>query len=181
MLVDILLVITIIVFIILILAIVLGERNRKRRLEEIRRQVLGGDFITAEQFEINRTNGALGYPNISNSDTSGCYVILIFDVPVMDGNYEDYCHGYIGQSENVVFRVHSHLTGNGNGDVYADKRYGKHLYIKIITCPVEELNSLEVKLIAAFDWNRLYNKSKGGGVGHKGIPDKEYSGTFQFK
>ena len=152
--------------------------NRKRN-EEIKQRVYSGRFMTAEEFEKDRLiKGFTGNYGSRYSDTSGCYIILIFDRPVTDGDFERYRNGYIGQSINVISRVHNHLNGKGNGDVYADIKYGKYVYVKIITCPISELNSLEVKLIRAFDRNRLYNRSKGGGAKHEGIPDRQYSGSY---
>lgn len=160
----------------------LGPVINRGKNEEIRQRVYSGMFMTADEFEKDRmVNGFAGNYGSRYSDTSGCYIILIFDRPVTDGDFENYRNGYIGQSINVISRVHSHLTGKGNGDVYADRKNGKYLYVKIITCPVSELNSLEVKLIGAFDWKRLYNKSRGGGAKHEGIPDKSYSGTYSVK
>ncbi len=177
--VDMILVAVILLIILFFVLSVLGDRERRRRNEEIRKRVLGGTFLSADQFESDRAYSGLGDLSDPDSDVSGCYVILIFEAPVMDGNYDGYWHGYIGQSIHVVSRVHSHLTGSGNGDVYADRKYGKHVYVRIVTCPVAELNSLEVRLIAAFDWDRLYNKSRGGGVQHTGVPDEDYSGGFR--
>ena len=159
---------------------VIGGVVKRYRNEEIKSRVFNGSFMSAEQFERDRMiKGFAGNYGSKYSDTSGCYIILIFDRPVTDGNYECYRNGYIGQSINVVSRVHNHLTGKGNGDVYADRKNGKYLYVKIITCPVAELNSLEVRLIEAFDWKRLYNKSRGGGTRHEGIPDRSYSGGYR--
>lgn len=157
----------------------LGPVLNRGRNEEIRQRVYSGRFMTADEFEKDRmVKGFTGNYGSRYSDTSGCYIILIFDRPVTDGDFDNYRNGYIGQSINVISRVHNHLTGKGNGDVYADRKNGKYVYVKIITCPISELNSLEVRLIKAFDWERLYNKSKGGGAKHEGIPDRSYSGTY---
>ena len=169
----------ILMLLLLISPLAIGAIVKKRRNEKIKERVFSGSFIPAEQFEKDRlVRGFAGNYGSKYSDTSGCYIILIFDRPVTDGDYECYRNGYIGQSINVISRVHNHLTGKGNGDVYADMKIGKHVYVKIITCPVAELNSLEIRLIAAFDRNRLYNKSKGGGSKHGGVPDRQYYGKY---
>ena len=157
----------------------LGPLINSGRNERIRERVFSGRFMTAEEFERDRmVKGFAGNYGSRYSDTSGCYVILIFDGPVAGGDFGGYRNGYVGQSVNVIARVHSHLTGKGNGDVYADRKNGKHVYVRLITCPVEELNSLEVMLIGAFDWKRLYNRNRGGGSRHGGVPDRPYSGTL---
>jgi hypothetical protein len=37
---------------------------------------------------------------------------------------------YIGKSTNVFIRINSHFTGKGNGDIYADWKYGDSFKIK---------------------------------------------------
>ncbi|MBE6528182.1 MAG: sel1 repeat family protein [Thermoplasmata archaeon] len=157
----------------------IGEANKRSNNERIRDKVFSGNFIPADEFDREWVvKGFAGNYGSKYNDGPGCYIILMFDAPVNDGDYSDYINGYIGQSVNACARVHNHLNGKGNGDVYADRKNGKHLYVKIISCDRSELNSLERQLIASFDKNRLYNKNKGGGVKHGDIPDRTYSGSY---
>ena len=72
---------------------------------------------------------------------------------------------YVGQSVRVFARVKQHFTGHGNGDVYADFKYGDSFTIK--TIPLAEsgyqsLNDLERDAIEAFDaHSKGYNMTKG--------------------
>lgn len=72
---------------------------------------------------------------------------------------------YIGQGKKVLDRVNMHFTGKGNGDVYADYKYGDGFTIKIIGLKhsgYRSLNALERDAIAAFDsCAKGYNKTKG--------------------
>ena len=95
---------------------------------------------------------------------SGCYVILIFEEPVTDGCYLGYDDIYIGQSVNITKRVHQHFSGKGNGDVYADIKYGKSVYVLLIPCEREEMNDLEKALISEFESTDSYNATAGGGM-----------------
>lgn len=157
----------------------LGSVFRSRKNQEIRDRVFSGSFMTASEFNNSWVKkGFTGNYGSKYGDGPGCYIILMFSRPVVNGDYSQYEHGYIGQSVNACSRVRNHLTGKGNGDVYADLRNGKCVYVKVISCDVAELNDLEIKLIGAFDWKRLYNKSKGGGSKHEGKPDRHYSGNF---
>ena len=61
--------------------------------------------------------------------SAGCYVILIFNKYVKNGRFDKYENVYVGQSIWVENRVHNHLIGKGNGDVYADVKYGKKVYV----------------------------------------------------
>lgn len=53
---------------------------------------------------------------------------------------------YVGQGTQVFNRVNSHLTGKGNGDVYADYKYGDEFSIRIIPFQgsgYDSINALE--------------------------------------
>ena len=72
---------------------------------------------------------------------------------------------YVGQGKKVLDRVNMHFTGKGNGDVYADNKYGDEFTIKIIGLKhsgYRTLNALERDTIATFDaYAKGYNKTKG--------------------
>ena len=178
---EILLVLVVAFSILLIFALpYLGESVKYARNQPIRDMVFSGDFITADRFESDWIHkGFFGNYGSKYVDGPGCYIILMFNSPVSGTDYSHYVNGYVGQSINVCSRVHNHLNGKGNGDVYADRKAGKYLYVKIIPCSKSELNDLEIRLIAAFDFNRLYNRSKGAGSKHEGIPDSRYRGNFE--
>jgi len=88
---------------------------------------------------------------------------MIFDDFVNDNNFMDYENIYVGQSVNVCKRVHTHFNGKGNGDVYADIKYGKKVYVRIVPCGKERLNIVEKELIRAFNATNSYNNTQGGG------------------
>lgn len=72
---------------------------------------------------------------------------------------------YVGQSINVVERAKHHLTGKGNGDVYADFKYGDSFEVVLIdinNTNYSNLNDLERYTIAAFRaYDKGYNKTRG--------------------
>ena len=94
----------------------------------------------------------------------GVYVILIFNKRVRGGNFYNYRDVYVGQSKTMANRVHNHLIGKGNGDVYADVKYGKYVYIQLNYCNYGEMNDLEKKLIKKYNAQESYNNTKGGGI-----------------
>lgn len=126
--------------------------------KRIRSIIYEGKFITAGDFLDHWLE------DFKPNDRPGCYVILIFNKPVTKGDFSCYKNAYIGQSVKVFARVHSHLTGHGNGDVYADLRSKKSIYVQIKHCSEESLNDMEKALIDSFDYRRLYNKTSGGGT-----------------
>lgn len=61
---------------------------------------------------------------------------------------------YVGQSVRVLSRINQHLTGHGNGDVYADFKYGDDFTVSTIPMMgsgYQSLNDLERDAIAAYD------------------------------
>lgn len=72
---------------------------------------------------------------------------------------------YVGQSMNVFKRVNNHLTGHGNGDVYADFKYGDEFTIRMIALENSghrTLNELERNTIMTYDaCSKGYNKTRG--------------------
>lgn len=74
-------------------------------------------------------------------DKPGCYIILIYKRRPLYHTVQKckrYNEVYVGQSVNMYKRVYNHLTGHGNGDVYADVKYGKYVYVKFIACYHEQ-------------------------------------------
>lgn len=72
---------------------------------------------------------------------------------------------YVGQGKQVLNRVNNHFTGKGNGDVYADYKYGDIFSIKMIALEKSgcmTLNELERKTIARYNaFSKGYNKTRG--------------------
>ena len=122
-------------------------------------------FIYYEDFEANwisKWKGNKGIDGYKLRERSGCYVILIFNRWVRHGNYSNYRDVYVGQSSYMYSRVHDHLNGAGNGDVYADVKYGKKVYVMFIPCKRSEMNHIEKELIEKYDATSSYNTTKGG-------------------
>ena len=75
---------------------------------------------------------------------------------------------YVGQATRLFFRINQHLTGSGNGDVYADYKYGDKFWIRIIPLTkskYNDLDKLERDTIKMFDsYNHGYNKTHGNNV-----------------
>lgn len=72
---------------------------------------------------------------------------------------------YVGQAKRIFFRLNQHFTGHGNGDVYADYKYGDDFAIKIIKLSesgYSDLDKLEKDLIDKYDaYNSGYNRTSG--------------------
>lgn len=133
----------------MIMSIIGNSMKRTRRKKEIARKIETVSAITPQEFlDIKRE---LGHKIVF----SGVYIIynVTKDKP------------YVGQSKNVFQRVQSHLTGHGNGDVYADYKYGDQFTIKMIDLTktdFQSLNELErycIKVCKAYE--KGYNKTQG--------------------
>ena len=152
----------IIFFVILMLLLAFIENRKKNKLK---REIYSGKFLYYKDFEqrwIISDSKEKSRTGFKYEDGPGCYVITIYHRPVKHKNWDKYENIYIGQSINVCQRVHNHFNGKGNGDIYADIKYGKYVYVRFIRCEKEEMNDLEKELIATFNATSSYNKTKGG-------------------
>ena len=143
-----------------------ARKEEEARMQMIRQTVYSQEFMPIDQFESNwiihpnsKYQNGMG---LKYEDGPGCYIITIYSSPVTDGHFESYDNIYVGQSVKVYQRVHNHLNGKGQGDVYADRKNGKYLYVQIIRCDASELSTNERNLIAAFHATDSYNKTRGG-------------------
>ena len=72
---------------------------------------------------------------------------------------------YVGQAQYIFDRVNAHFTGKGNGDVYADYKYGDEFTIKMISLEesgYSSLNELERHTIMTYNaFSKGYNKTRG--------------------
>ncbi len=114
--------------------------------------------VTPKQFFVirNASNGGRGNRHISTSrDFQGVYILY---------NHTKNMY-YVGQSVKVLRRVNAHFTGHGNGDVYADFKYGDDFTIKMIkleTSGFKTLNELERNTIKTYGaFSKGYNKTRG--------------------
>jgi len=73
---------------------------------------------------------------------------------------------YIGQGRRVFDRVNDHFSGRGNGDVYADHKYGDLFTIRMLALRgsgFSTLNDLEKSAILTYNsYAKGYNKTRGG-------------------
>ncbi len=137
------------------------SRSRERTVQ---RNVRGSRILSSEQFEKNWIISEKSQKGYKYEVFSGCYVIFVFEHPVTNGNYRRFDDIYIGQSVNVTRRVHGHFTGKGNGDVYADIKYGRSVYVELVPCDREDMNETEKALIEVFHATESYNATQGGGM-----------------
>ena len=139
-----------------------------RRLVKTKEEICRDSFVYYKEFE----KCWIGAPTSKDGardgfkyqDGSGCYIITIYSDRVTDGNWRKYENVYVGQSKMVYQRVHNHFNGRGNGDVYADIKHGKWVYVSFVRCEDHELNDTEIKLIAICNARKSYNKTRGGSV-----------------
>ncbi len=72
---------------------------------------------------------------------------------------------YVGQAQSVLQRINQHLTGHGNGDVYADYKYGDRFTVTSIRLRGSgfgTLNDLERHAISVYNaYSKGYNKTRG--------------------
>lgn len=154
-----------IVAITVVLSIVCAKKLEKER-GRIRDNVYKGGFISAEEFQRDwismRANGRKGTAGYKYEDGPGCYVIESFPAGIEHPDFEHPNEVYVGQSLHICNRVRNHLNGKGNGDVYADVREGKPVFVHLERCEESQMNDLERRLIDAFHATESYNSTRGG-------------------
>ena len=139
------------IFIVAIVVIIFAAIIDTKQKERIREDIYTSKFLYYKEFEnrwiISSGSGKYGTrTGFKYEDGCGCYVIEIYTHPVENNEWKDYENIYIGQSLKVCQRVHNHLTGKGNGDVYAYIKNGKYVYVSFVKCTESEMNSMEKNL-----------------------------------
>ncbi|MCM1494263.1 MAG: GIY-YIG nuclease family protein [Bacteroides sp.] len=127
-------------------------KNKVRKLADNALEVTPQEFFRIR----NSSNGGRGKKHISTQyDFAGVYILY---------NHTKNMY-YVGQGKKVFQRVNNHFTGHGNGDVYADYKYGDDFTIKMIALEnngFSTLNELERNTIATYDaYSKGYNKTQG--------------------
>ena len=149
-----------IIFTVVLIVIIL--RITEKQKAKIREQIEGLANNTLEmspqEFIEMRTKsfGGRGHPSYAlTMNFAGVYILF---------NKTKNLY-YVGQGQQVLNRVNAHFTGHGNGDVYADYKYGDTFTIKIIgleNSGCATLNELERKTIMTYNSvAQGYNKTRG--------------------
>ena len=134
----------------IIRTIVVSAKIRKLKSNSI-------EVTPKEFFRIrNASNGGRGRKHIStDKEFEGIYIIY---------NHTKKMY-YVGQAKKVFQRVNNHFTGKGNGDVYADYKYGDDFTISMIALKnsgFKTLNELERSAIKEYSaYSKGYNKTRG--------------------
>lgn len=144
------------IFIIFMLAKTSNFRKRRRIKRKIKKLAKNKEEMSPEEFFNFRKKKDKGREYISNKyNFSGVYILY---------NYTKNMY-YVGQAQKIFSRVNSHFTGSGNGDVYADYKYGDKFGIKMISLKesrYKNLNDLERNTIFAYSaYSKGYNKTIG--------------------
>lgn len=145
--------------IIFAIAIAYVDYNKKEEIREQIKNLTNYSFeMTAEDFLKMRKKsfGGKGRPCYAlKMNFEGVYIIL----NVTKNKY------YVGQSKKVLNRINAHFTGKGNGDVYADYKYGDKFKIRAIALEksgYDTLNKLEKDTIYTYAaFAKGYNKTRG--------------------
>jgi len=152
-------VIFIILLIVVSISIYLHQEEEKEHIKEQVHQLANNNLeMTPEEFfEMRKKSfGGRGLPSFAqNYNFSGVYIIY-------NSTKKMY---YVGQTHKIFDRVNAHFTGKGNGDVYADYKYGDKFTIKMISLKnsgFKTLNALERNTIMTYDaFATGYNKTRG--------------------
>ena len=153
----------VVIMLIICVAIVAGTLySTHKKQEKIKTQIKGLAENTLEMtpeefFAMRNTSfGGRGRPSFAlTQNFAGVYILF-------NSTKNMY---YVGQGKEVLNRVNAHFTGRGNGDVYADFKYGDKFTIKMIALDKSgytTLNELERNTIMTYNsFASGYNKTRG--------------------
>ena len=142
----------------IVLFIVLTDGGKKaeidKKIEELASNTL--EMTPEEFFKMRKTSFDKRHSSyVSKKNFAGVYILF---------NQTKSMY-YVGQGQKIFDRVNSHFTGKGNGDVYADYKYGDKFTIKMIALEnsgFSTLNELERNAIAKYNsYYKGYNKTRG--------------------
>lgn len=142
-------------FILLIISAKKNQNENKRQIELLSNNSI--ELTPKQFFQMRRMKviGRNGTYMSTQHEFEGVYILF----------NETKNMYYVGQSKNVMNRINQHFTGHGNGDVYADYKYGDSFKIRTIRLGgsgFTTLNSLEKRTISAYNaFSRGYNKTRG--------------------
>jgi len=144
-----------IVFAARLCAIYFRYRWSSRKIRKIKKLASSVTELTPREFFELRKQKRGGRYISSTCDFAGVYVLYNHDKKMY----------YVGQAKSIFSRVNNHFTGKGNGDVYADYKYGDDFTIKLLPLQnsgFDNLNDLEREAIAAYNsYAKGYNKTRG--------------------
>lgn len=147
---------------VLFLCVLYGLKRKEVR-ERLRKNVFSGRFIYYKNFEkdwyIDRPRGSikgLGYRYINKS---GCFVIIVYNDKVTDGNYRNYDRVYIGHSKDVCHKVNSLFRGNKETRIFSEIEQGRYVYVRFILCDKVDFKRKEKEWLDFFNSTNSRNKS----------------------
>lgn len=146
-------------FFVVFLLISVSPTKKKRKIKKQIRGLANNtlEMTPQEFFKMRNTSfGGKGCPSYANTlNFEGVYILFNKTKNMF----------YIGQAKRILDRVNQHFTGHGNGDVYADYKYGDKFTIKMIALKhsgFKTLNELERNTIMTYNsYAKGYNRTRG--------------------
>ena len=146
-------------FIVVFFLISVSPTKKKRKIKKQIRGLANNtlEMTPQEFFKMRNTSfGGKGCPSYANTlNFEGVYILFNKTKNMF----------YIGQAKRILDRVNQHFTGHGNGDVYADYKYGDKFTIKMIALKhsgFKTLNELERNTIMTYNsYAKGYNRTRG--------------------
>jgi|GEM_PF-2069665 len=148
--------ITVMVVLAVTFLIVAIRTVRRIRPKNLGQAIRYSSELTAEEFlEMRNEKGRGNKLTSAEYNIPGIYIL---------GNRTKHMY-YVGQATKLLTRVNSHLTGKGNGDVYADYVHGDRFTVRLIgvrSGKQSKLNRVEMKYIRKYHAaEKGYNRTVG--------------------
>ena len=136
-----------------------SAKERRQAIEDAKRQAvqLSSYMATAEEFKENRDKEeAVGMAPRGVLTASGCFVLVTMSSD-MSKDFADYEDVYVGAGFPLATAVYDQLIGDGDPDVYADFKYGRHVQMLLYPCDRDDMELLRASLIVDFQAYDSYN------------------------
>lgn len=151
------------VLIVLALIIIAFVAYRILQNKRLRDDVLSlrREFLFLDEFMKKWEEG------LNHVERSGCYCLFFYDKEIDVNSLPErrqYKYLYVGQSKDIFYRVHEHLTGRGNDSAMRLVSHGTPVYAVFLPCSLWRMNPYEKQLISVFNatGDRGLNKQSGG-------------------
>lgn len=142
-------------FLIAAVGFIIVRVRRVRATKEARAKVFNGPWIDARDLVAGWENENQKYKQL---DDSGCYILLVFDHEVKDGNYTDYKDVFVGKANKACEGAYSHLSGEGIEEIAQDfQDESRFVYVQIRAYEADVLERRERSLVKVMNARKSYN------------------------
>ena len=93
-----------------------------------------------------------------NGDGLGCYLMIVFDHEVTDGNYEGFIESYVGKANKAYKGAYAQLPGHGIDELAQDyKDPSRFIYVQARFYDKDDVDKMQRTLVGSLKSHKSYN------------------------